>query len=182
MILAPTSGPIGIWPHGHVARMINRSGGALVLGDVVINSFNHTSAAYSAAPENDAALRLSPFASVKKADGNAAASSGDGAHSQAGYIGVVVGLGNFVGADSTEVDVQFGGICPATVFASTNNVVLGSKLFLSDTAGRLGNEGDSANPDTTVAISLGAVTAAASGTINVLLFNGPIDGTATALT
>lgn len=182
MILAPTSGPIGIWPHGHVARMVNRSGGALVLGDVVITSFNHTSAAYSAAPLDDAALRLSPFASVKKADGDAAASSGNGAHAQAGYIGVVVGLGAFSGADATEVDVQFGGICSATVAANTNNVVLGSKLFLSDTAGRFGNEGDSSNPDTTVAISLGSVTAGGSSSINVLLFNGPIDGTATALT
>ena len=177
MILAPTSGPIGIWPHGHVARMVNRSGGALVLGDVVITSFNHTSAAYSAAPVDDAALRLSPFASVKKADGDADASAGNGAHAQAGYIGVVVGLGSFSGADATEVDVQFGGICSATVAANTNNVVVGSKLFLSNTAGRFGNEGDSAAPDTTVAISLGSVTAGGSSSINVLLFNGPIDGT-----
>jgi hypothetical protein len=162
--------------------MINSTSGALALGDVVITSFNHTSAAYSAAPASDAALRLSPFACVKKAEGDVGATSGNGAHAQAGYIGVVVGLGNFTGASNTEIDVQFGGICAAKVFANTNNVVLGSKLFLSDTAGRFGNEGDSANPDTTVAISLGAVTATESGTINVLLFNGPIDGTATALT
>ena len=182
MNFAPTSGPLGIWPHGHIARVVNRSGGALVLGDVVITSFNHTNAAYSTAPVDEAALRLSPFACVKKAAGNAGATSGNGAHAQAGYIGVVVGLGSSSGADGTDVDVQFSGICSATVFANTNNVVLGSKLFLSDTAGRFGNEGDSSNPDTTVALSLGSVTAGGSSNINVLLFNGPIDGTATALT
>lgn len=183
MILAPTSGPIGIQPHGTTAKVINRHSSAVAVGDVVITSFDHTSAAYSSAPATEAALRLSPFSCVKLADGNDDAASGDGTHSNAGFIGVVIGLGGQAGAAGTEIDVQFGGIVNANVKATTNNVVLGSKLFLSDTAGRLGNEADSANPDTTVALSLGSVTAGATvGNIPVLLFNGPIDATATALT
>ena len=177
MFLAPTSGPIGIQPHGTTAKVMNRHSSAVAVGDVVITSFDHTSAAYSSAPDNDAALRLSPFSCVKLADGNDGASSGDGTHSQAGYLGVVIGLGSQAGAAGTEIDVQFGGIAKANVNPDTNNAVLGSKLFLSDTAGQLTNEGGSSSPDTTVAIALETKAAGSAGLINVLLFNGPIDCT-----
>lgn len=182
MILAPTSGPIGIQPHCGVSKVINRHSAAVAIGDVVITSFNHTSAAFTFTPVDDAALRLSPFSCVKLAKGDAAATNGNGGHAQAGFIGAVVGLGSQAGAAGTEIDVQFGGAVNALVAAATHNVVIGSKLFLSDTAGRLGNEADSTNPDTTVALALGSVTAGSTGIIPVLLFNGPIDGTATALT
>ena len=177
MILAPTFGPIGIQPHGATAKVINRHSSAVAVGDVVITSFAHTSAAYSTAPADDAALRLSPFSCVKLADGDAGATTEAGDHAQAGYLGVVIGLGNQSGAASTEIDVQFGGIVAANCAATTNTIVLGSKLYLSDTAGRFANAAGSTAPDTTCAISLGAVTAAATGVINVLLFNGPIDCT-----
>jgi hypothetical protein len=177
MILAPTFGPIGIQPHGATAKVINRHSSAVAVGDVVITSFAHTSAAYSTAPADDAALRLSPFSCVKLAEGDAGATSEAGDHAQAGYLGVVIGLGNQAGAAGSEIDVQFGGIAAANCAATTNNIVLGSKLYLSDTAGRFANAAGSTAPDTTCAISLGAVTAAATGVINVLLFNGPIDCT-----
>lgn len=175
MILAPTSGPIGIQPHGHVARMINRHSAALALGDVVISSFNHTSAVYP--PTTVAEQALSPFACVKLADGDAAATNGNGAHAQAGYLGVVVDLGSESGAAGTEVLVQFGGICKASVNPDTNNAVLGSKLFVSDTAGQLTNAGGSTAPDTTVAIALETKASGSAGLINVLLFSGPMDVT-----
>jgi hypothetical protein len=182
MILAPNNGAIGIQPAGTVVRCINRDSTAVVIGNVVVTSFNHTSVIYPPA-ETPASFELSPFSCIKLADGNADPSSGDGSHANAGYIGVVTALSAFnSGAQGQAVQVQFGGIATALVRATTNNVVIGSKLFLSDTAGRFGNEADSANPDTTVALALGSVTAAASANIPVLLFNGPIDGTATALT
>ena len=182
MILAPNNGAIGIQPAGAVARCINKDSTALVVGNVVVTSFNHTNVIYPPA-ETPASFELSPFSCVKLAEGDVNATSGDGSHKNAGYIGVVVGLSSQSnsGVTGQAVQVQFGGVATALVAATTNNVVIGSKLFLSDTAGRFGNEGDSANPDTTVALSLGAVTAAATGNIPVLLFNGPIDGTATAL-
>lgn len=177
MILAPTFGPIGIQPNGANAKVINRHSSAVSVGDVVITSFAHTNAAYSNAPANDAALRLSPFSCVKLADGDLAngGTTEDGGHGQAGYLGVVIGLGNQAGAAGSEIDVQFGGIAAANCAATTNDIKLGSKLFLSDTAGRFANAAGSTAPDTTCAISLGEVTAAATGVINVLLFNGPID-------
>lgn len=179
MILAPTFGPIGIQPHGATAKVINRHSSAVAVGDVVITSFAHTNAAFSTSPADDAALRLSPFSCVKLADGDLAngGTAEDGGHAQAGYLGVVIGLGGQSGAAGTEIDVQFGGVAAATTVATTNNIVLGSKLYLSDTAGRLANAAGSTAPDTSVAISLGAVTAGSTGTINVLLFNGPIDCT-----
>lgn len=173
MILAPTSGPIGIQPHGHVARMINRDATTLALGDLVITSFNHTSSVYP--PTTVAEQALSPFACVKLADGNEGASAGNGAHAQAGYMGVVVDLGPEGGTTGTEVLVQFGGICKAKVNPVTNNAVIGSKLYASDTAGQLTNEGGSAAPDTTVAIALATKAAGSVGLIDVLMFSGPID-------
>jgi hypothetical protein len=181
MILAPNNGALGIQPAGTSARCINRDSTAVVVGNVVVTSFNHTNVIYPPA-ETVASFELSPFSCVKLAEGDVNATNGNAAYKNAGYIGVVTSLPSGSGAQGQVVNVQFGGIATALVAADTNNVIVGSKLFLSDTAGRLGNEGDSANPDTTVAISLGAVTAGSSANIPVLLFNGPIDGTATALT
>jgi hypothetical protein len=180
MILAPNNGPLGIQPAGTSARCINRDSTAVVVGNVVITSFNHTDVIYPPT-ETVASFELSPFSCVKLAEGDVNATNGNAGHKNAGYIGVVTSLPSGSGAQGQVVNVQFGGIATALVAAETNNVIVGSKLFLSDTAGRFGNEGDSTQPDTTVAISLGAVTAGASANIPVLLFNGPIDGTATAL-
>ena len=176
MIIAPTSGSIGMQPHGNSVACVNKHSATLVVGDVVITSFDHTDVVY---PATTAAQSiLSPFACVKLADGNAAASNGNGAHAQAGYIGVVTDLTATLGVVGTSVVVQFGGIVKAKVNPTTNNAVIGSKLCLSDTAGELGNAGGSTDPDTTVAIALETKTAGSAGLINVLLFNGPIDGTA----
>ena len=176
MYLAFNNGPVGVQPHGIKTNCINKHGSALAIGDVVITSFAHTNAIYPPV-DTVASLRLSPFSCVKKADGDQAASSENGAHAQAGYLGVVTGLGQSSGANDTEVEVQFGGIANALCAAVTNNIVLGSKLYVSDTAGRFGNAADSTAPDTTVAIALGSVTAAATGVISCLLFPGPIDVT-----
>ena len=178
MFLAPTAGPIGIQPMGIQAIMINKMTTSLTIGHVVQTSFNHTSAVYppdSSDPQSITNLRLSPFSCVVLADGDAATLN-------RGYFGVVVGLGQNGGAAGTEVLVQFGGVALAKVNADTNAIVLGERLFLADTVGQLSNVGGSANPDTTVAIALNAVTAAATTNISVLLFEGPMDGTATALT
>lgn len=177
MILAPNNGPIGLQPAGSIVRCINRDSTAVVVGNVVVTSFNHTNVIYPPA-ETVASFELSPFSCIKLADGDAGATSGDGSHAQAGYIGVVTALStNNSGAQGQAVQVQFGGVATALVRATTNNVVIGSKLYLSDTAGRFGNEADSTAPDTTVALALGSVTAGTAVNIPVLLFNGPIDGT-----
>ena len=175
MIIAPTSGSIGIQPHGSSAACVNKHSATLAVGDVVITSFNHSGAVYPATTAAESIL--SPFACVKLADGNADASSGNGAHANAGYIGVVIDLTATLGVVGTNVVVQFGGIAKANVNPTTNNAVIGSKLFLSDTAGQLANDAGSTAPDTTVAIALESKTAGSAGLINVLLFNGPIDGT-----
>ena len=177
MILAPTFGPIGIQSAGAVASMINKHSAAVAIGDVVITSFSHTSAVYppaSSDPQSITNLRLSPFSCIKLAEGDVNTSN-------CGYIGSVVGLGSASGAVGTEVLVQFGGVVKAKVFCNTADTIdIGNRLFLSDTAGRFGSAADSATPDTTVAIALESVAANTSAIINVLLFNGPIDGTVTA--
>lgn len=179
MILAPNNGPVGIQPAGTKARCVNKHSDVLAVGDVVITSFAHTDVIYPPA-DTVASFELSPFSCVKKADGDLAngGTTEDGGHAQAGYIGVVTSLLGYGGGVGKYVEVQFGGIATANVKATTNNVAIGSKLYLSDTAGRFGNAADSTAPDTTVAIALGAVTAGATvGLIPVLLFNGPIDVT-----
>lgn len=179
MILAPNNGALGIQPAGTKARCINRDSTAVAVGNVVITSFGHASVIYPPA-ETVASFELSPFSCVKLADGDLAngGTVEDGGHAQAGYVGVVTALPSGSGAQGQVVEVQFGGIASAIVKATTNNVVIGSKLYLSDTAGRFGNAADSTAPDTAAAIALGAVTAGGTtGTIPVLLFNGPIDCT-----
>lgn len=167
MILSPTAPQIGVQPHASVARMVNKSGGALAIGDVVITSFNHTSSVYPATTTAEA--YLSPFACVKKADGNASAASGNGAHANCGILGVVVDLGSYSGADNTEVVVQIGGVCKASVNPSTNNAVIGSKLFVSDSAGEFTNEAGSSDPDTLAAIALETKAHSSAGLIWVVL-------------
>lgn len=130
MLLAPTSGDIGVQPHGHTARVINRSGGALVVGDVVVTSFAHSGVVYPAT--TTAETRLTPFSNVVKADGNASPIT-------KGYLGAVVDLGSANGANNTEVVVQFGGIVNAKVTATTAAIAFGENLGVSDGAGAFGN-------------------------------------------
>jgi len=159
MILAPTSGAVGIQPHGVNARCVNRSGGALAIGDVVVTSFAHTSPNAVYPPTTTAELSQSPFACVVKADGNT---------STPGYIGVVTGLGSQSGAELSEVEVQFGGVVKAKVTATTANVVMGTVLSISDGAGAFGNP-DAASSTYPAAISLGSVTAGSTESVNVLV-------------
>ena len=161
MILAPTSGALGIQPHGVTTRCVNRSGGTLAIGDVVVTSFAHTSPNAVYPPTSIAEQSQSPFACVVKADGTLATV-------QAGYLGVVVGLGAQAGASLSEVDVQFGGIVKAKVAAVTAAVVMGSQLAVDDTAGQFGNA--AATPSTYgCAIALEGVAIAATETITVLV-------------
>lgn len=157
MLLAPTSGDIGVQPHGHTARVINRSGGALAIGDLVVTSFAHASVVYPAT--TTAETRLTPFSSVVKADGNASPVT-------KGYLGAVVDLGSVSGANGTEVVVQFGGIvkCKATATAA---ISIGTNLGVSDTAGEL-DTGGAATSTYPAAVALEAK-ASGTGVINVLL-------------
>jgi hypothetical protein len=157
MLLAPTSGDIGVQPHGQTARVINRSGGALAIGDLVVTSFAHGSVVYPAT--TTAETRLTPFSSVVKADGSPVT---------VGYLGAVVDLGSASGADGTEVVVQFGGIVKAKALATTA-ISIGSSLGISNTAGQL--ECDSATGFASTYPAAVALEAKSSGTgvINVLL-------------
>jgi len=155
MLLAPTSGDIGVQPHGQTARVINRSGGALAIGDLVVTSFAHASVVYPAT--TTAETRLTPFSSVVLADGSPVAK---------GYLGAVVDLGSANGANGTEVVVQFGGIVKAKATA-TAAISIGTSLGVSDTAGGL----DTGGAATSTYPAAVALEAKASGTavINVLL-------------
>lgn len=171
MPLAPTFGPIGIQPGGVQAIMINKGSATSIIGDVVVCSWNHTGAVFppvSTDPQSIANLRLSPFSCVQLALGN------DDLKAM-GFIGVVVGLGQNLGIVGSEIVVQFGGFAVARVTAVTDAIVLGEGICLSDTAGRFTNKKGSTVPDTTVAIALEGV-AVGTSFINVLLFEGPLDG------
>jgi hypothetical protein len=162
MIFSPNNGPIGLQPVGTKVACINRQGSALAVGDVVITSFSHTEVVYPAL-ETVTSYSATPFASVVKADGNV--------NDQCGYIGVVTSLLANAGADDTAVEVQFGGVVKATVYATTTDVGIGTPLAPEDDAGLFGN----AAGTTTVypaAISLGSVTAGSSSLINVLVNSG----------
>ena len=155
MFLAPTSGDIGVQPHGHTARVINRSGGALVVGDLVVTSFAHASVTYPAT--TIAQSRLTPFANVVKAAG---------AGTTPGYLGAVVDVGSSNGANNSEVVVQFGGVAKVKTTA-TAAVSIGTTMTVSNTVGGL--EGGTAPTSSyPAAISLQSL---ASGTavIDVLL-------------
>lgn len=160
MILAPTNGPVGVQPHGHTARVINKAASALAVGDVVVTSFAHSNAVYPATTV--AQQSLTPFACVVLADGNT---------STPGYIGVVTELGSESGAVDSEVVVQFGGVVAAKVTATTANVVMGTVLSISDGAGAFGNPA-AATSTYPAAISLGSVTAGNTTTVNVLVGSG----------
>lgn len=155
MLLAPTSGDIGVQPHGHTARVINRSGGAVVIGDLVVTSFGHGSVVYPAT--TTAETRLTPFSSVVLADGSPVTK---------GYLGAVVDLGSANGANGTEVVVQFGGIVKAKATA-TAAISIGTSLGVSDTAGGL-DTGGAATSTYPAAVALEAK-ASGTGVINVLL-------------
>lgn len=171
MNFAPTSGPIGVQPHGGQFRMVNKHASALAVGDVVMLSYKHTFAAFSTAPASDAALRLSPFSCVVKADGVLSGSP------LANHIGVVTDVGSYGGLTDTEVTVQFGGIATASVSAVSAAINLGNVLFIGDatasTVGLLTNAAGSTDPDGPVAIALNntAVASGATGSIPVLLFS-----------
>ena len=170
MILAPTSGPIGIQPHGTRARMVNKDTATLAVNDVVITSFKHSDVVFPGANSvavTAANARLSPLACVRKTDNADVAASGNGDHSHSGYIGVVVDLGSGTGLTGQEVTVQFGGLVQAKVRALTNPITLGSTLTLADTAntGCLTNIGGSTN-DVGVGMALEGVTVA-TGTVTM---------------
>jgi hypothetical protein len=157
MFLAPTSGDIGVQPHGHTARVINRSGGALVVGDLVVTSFAHASVTYPAT--TIAQARLTPFANVVKADGNA---------STPGYLGAVVDVGSSSGANNTEVVVQFGGAAKVKTTA-TGAVAIGSVLGIADASGALIDSTGAATSTYPAGIALQALGAGNTAVIDVLL-------------
>lgn len=168
MIHAPTSGPIGLQPHGSVFKMISRDSATLAIGDVVGLSFSHSSpvAAFSMAPANDAALRASPLACVVKTDSAAM---------DYGFIGVVVDIGSEGGLPNTEVSVQFGGIVMAKCQCDTSNAIsLGQKLCINDDdnfKGTLTNVGSTSVTETvpSIAVAFGTLTANTSGLVPVLM-------------
>ena len=123
MILAPTSGSIGMQPHGSQVRMINKSAAALAIGQVVTNSYAHTGFVYPATTVAES--NLTPLACCTIALGTGGKS---------GYLGVVVDLQSGAGAVGTEVIVQFGGVCKAKVTA-TAAVAFGSLLGIHDSTG-----------------------------------------------
>ena len=159
MILAPTSGPLGIQPHGTIARM-RVQGATVAIGDVVVTSHAHTT--YTYPPTTTAEFNASPFCNVRPAEGDQALHNG--------FIGVVIGLSTEgVGTVGSDVLVQFGGVCKAKVTA-TVAVSRGSALTVSNTAGEFGNQ-DAATGTVAAAVALEAL---ASGTaqIQVLLQGG----------
>lgn len=166
MIHAPTSGPIGMQPHGTVLRMISRDSADLAVGDVVGFSFSHGSVAFSLTPTSDSALRLSPLACVVKTDSAAM---------DYGLIGVVVDIGSEGGKPNTEVMVQYGGIANVKCQCDTGNAIsLGQKLCINDDdnfKGTLTNIGSTAVTETvpSIAVSFGSLTANTSGLVPVLL-------------
>lgn len=162
MIFAPTAGAYGFQPHGSICRMKNaESSAALAVGDVVVTSHAHT--AYTFPPTNDSQAAASPFANVVKAEGDQALHNG--------FIGVVVDVGQLAGAAGTEVLVQFGGTALAKVTATTNNIVRGTRLTVSDTGGEFDNGGNAAGT-VCAAVSLSTLTAGSTSTIQVLLQPG----------
>lgn len=158
MIFAPNNGAIGVQPAGTKTRCINKSGGALALGDVVVTSFAHSGVLYPPA-DTVASLELSPFSCVVKADGSP---------NTPGFIGVVTSLLSNAGADGTAVEVQYGGIASAKVGATGAAIAIGSALTVHDTAGQFGNGGAS-TATVGAAIALGACADGSTATIPVLL-------------
>jgi len=177
MIFAPTAGPYGLQTHTHTARMINRNGSALAVGDVVQTSWEHTGAStyFTTTPTTDADLRKNPLACVVKID---AVAQDDVV--AACFVGVVTDIGNYGGADGTEVQVSFGQILSVNVKALTAAIVFGSALVAGDstispsTVGLLTNADGSTAPDTTIAYALGGVAIDATSLIPVMFLPQPI--------
>jgi hypothetical protein len=159
MILAPTSGPIGIQPHGSTARMISRDGtNTLAVGTVVISSYGHSGVVYP--PTTAAESELSVFAGVVMAEGDVATHNG--------FIGVVVDLLDGAGANGTYVMVQFGGPVKAKTTASAA-ISRGTPLGLHDSNGGF----DTGGAGTSIYPCAVALQTLASGTDTIWVLTTP---------
>ena len=122
-----------------------------------MTSFAHSGVVYPAT--TIAQARLTPFANVVKADGDA---------STPGYLGAVVDVGSLAGANNTEVVVQFGGAAKVKTTA-TGAVAIGSILGIANASGAL-IDGTGASTSTYPAgIALQALGAGNTAVIDVLL-------------
>jgi hypothetical protein len=177
MIFAPTAGPYGLQTHTTTARMINRNGSALAVGDVVQTSWEHTGAStfFTTTPSTDATLRTSPLACVVKID----AVEQDNVVAPC-FIGVVTDIGNYGGADGTEVSVSFGTILSVNVKAIGGAVAYGAALGAGDSTlspsavGLLIPNAQSTDPDVIVAYALGPVDSGATALCPVIFLPQPI--------
>ena len=127
MTFSPIQNVLGVQPVGTNVTCVNKSGGTLVVGDLVITSFIHAGVVVN--PEQ-AANTSYVFNCVRKAS---ASESGN-----TGYLGVVTKLLTGVGGNGYNVEVQFGGICTARVLVDAT-VTPGTLLGISGTAGVLSN-------------------------------------------
>ena len=127
MTFSPIQNMLGVQPVGTNVTCVNKSGGTLVVGDLVITSFIHAGVVVN--PEQ-AANTSYVFNCVRKAS---ASESGN-----TGYLGVVTKLLTGVGGNGYNVEVQFGGICTARVLVDAT-VTPGTLLGISGTAGVLSN-------------------------------------------
>lgn len=127
MTFAPVQNRLGVQPVGTAVTCVNKSGGTLAIGDLVITSFIHAGAVVN--PEQ-AANTSYVFNCIRKAS---ASESGN-----TGYLGVVTKLLTGAGGNGYNVEVQFGGICQAKVLVNAT-VSSGTLLGVSSTAGVLSN-------------------------------------------
>jgi hypothetical protein len=127
MTFAPVQNRLGVQPVGTAVTCVNKSGGTLAIGDLVITSFIHAGAVVD---PQQAANTGYVFNCIRKATTLESGNSG--------YLGVVTGLMAGAGANGREVEVQFGGICQAKVLVNAT-VSSGTLLGVSATAGVLSN-------------------------------------------
>lgn len=127
MTFAAIQNRLGVQPVGTTVTCVNKSGGTLAIGDLVITSFIHAGAVVN--PEQ-AANTSYVFNCVRKAVSTETGNTG--------YLGVVTGLMSGAGGNGREVEVQFGGICQAKVLVN-DTVGSGTLLGVSSTAGVLSN-------------------------------------------
>jgi hypothetical protein len=127
MTFAPIQNRLGVQPVGTTVTCVNKSGGTLAIGDLVITSFIHAGAVVN--PEQ-AGNTSYVFNCVRKAVSTETGNTG--------YLGVVTGLMSGAGGNGREVEVQFGGICQAKVLVNAT-VGSGTLLGVSTTAGVLTN-------------------------------------------
>ena len=127
MTFAPVQNRLGVQPVGTAVTCVNKSGGTLVVGDLVITSFIHAGAVVN--PEQAASTSY-VFNCVRKAVSTETGNTG--------YLGVVTKLLTGAGGNGYNVEVQFGGICSAKVLVDAT-VTSGTLLGISATAGVLSN-------------------------------------------